>query len=192
MGLFDFLKPKSEEQRMKEQFDKVREEIIVRETKSLMHEFIILSDHDESGLDINPNGFGEFGLDKTNPIPINGLDNLEAYFDKLRYQYVSQKQGNTTYNPVYFLRTTENDGYQIGDAKPEHELPASGVNVDNIKGTVDVYNIYSISNRLLAKVYINSYSLKTSNKVPNGFYHRDEIPSTQDSKVLLKIMSDKK
>ena len=65
------------------------------------------------------------------------------------------------------------------------------VNADNIKGTVDVYNIYSISNRLLAKVYINSYSLKTSNKVPTGFYHRDEIPSTQDSKVLLKIMSDK-
>ena len=192
MGLFDFLKPKSEEQRMKEQFDKVREQIIIRETKSLMHEFIKLSDHDESGLDINPYGFGEFGLDKTNPIPINGLDNLEAYFDKLRNQYVSQKQGNTTYNPVYFLRTKENDGYQIGDTKPEHELPASGVNVDNIKGTVDVYNIYSISNRLLAKVYINSYSLKTSNKVPNGFYHRDEIPSTQDSKVLLKIMSDKK
>ncbi|MEY2792044.1 MAG: hypothetical protein RJA76_36 [Bacteroidota bacterium] len=192
MGFFDFLKPKSDEQRKLEEFNKVRDEITIRETKSLMQEFIQLTDHDDSLLDINPNGIGKFGLEKTNPIPINGLDNLEAYLDKLRYQYISQKQGITTYNPVTYLRTMDNDGFQIGDDKPIEDIPASGIQVDNIKGTVDVYNLYSISNKLLAKIYINSYSLVTSNAVPEGFHHRDQIPSTQDSKVLIAIMAKNK
>jgi len=156
-----------------------------------MNDFIKMSDHDDSGQDINPNGFGRFGLDKTNPIPVNGLDNIPAYMDKIRYQYVSQKSGNITYNPITYERTSENDGFQVGDEKPSSELMAAGVDVDNIKGTVDVYNLYSIGNKLLGKVYVNGYSLKTSNKIPEGFYHRDVIPATQDAKVLLALMSKK-
>lgn len=191
MGFFDFLKPKSAEDKKREQFERARAETIIHEQVSQMNDFIKMSDHDDSGQDINPNGFGRFGLDKTNPIPVNGLDNIPAYMDKIRYQYVSQKSGNTTYNPVTYIRTTENDGFQLGDEKPSSELMAAGVDVDNIKGTVDVYNLYSIGNKLLGKVFINGYSLKTSNKVPEGFYHRDDVPATQDAKVLLALMSKK-
>lgn len=191
MGFFDFLKPKSAEDKKREQFERARAETIIHEQVSQMNDFIKMSDHDDSGQDINPNGFGRFGLDKTNPIPVNGLDNIPAYMDKIRYQYVSQKNGNTTYNPVSYERTSENDGFQVGDDKPAGELMAAGVDVDNIKGTVDVYNLYSIGNKLLGKVYINGYSLKTSNNIPEGFYHRDAIPATQDAKVLLALMSKK-
>jgi len=191
MGIFDFLKPKSAEEKKREQFERVRAETIIHEQVSQMNDFIKMSDHDDSGQDINPNGFGRFGLDKTNPIPVNGLDNIPAYMDKIRYQYVSQKSGNITYNPITYERTSENDGFQVGDEKPSSELMAAGVDVDNIKGTVDVYNLYSIGNKLLGKVYVNGYSLKTSNKIPEGFYHRDVIPATQDAKVLLALMSKK-
>lgn len=189
MGLFDFLRPKSAEEKKREQLEQLKAELIIPETVSQMNDFIKMSDHDDSGKDINPNGFGRFGLDKTNPIPVNGLDNIPAYMDKIRYKYVSQKKGNTTYNPVSFIRTSDNDGLAVGDEKPVEELMAAGISVDNIKGTVDVYNLYSIGNKLLGKVYINAYSLKTSNKIPDGFYHRDEVPAIQDSKVMLALMS---
>jgi hypothetical protein len=189
MGLFDFLKPKSAEEKQREKFERVRSEIIIKVQPSQMNDFILMSDHDDSDLDENPNGIGRFGLDKTNPIPVNGLDNLDAYMDKIRYKYVSQKNGNTTYNPIIYARTSENDSQKIGDPKPDGELMASGLNVDNIKGTIDVYNLYSIGNKLLGKIYINCYSLKTSNKIPEGFYHRDTVPATQDAKVLMAIMS---
>lgn len=191
MGLFNFLKPKSAEERQREKFERVRSEIIIKEQPSQMNDFILMSDHDESGLDENPNGFGRFGLDKTNPIPVNGLDNLDAYMDKIRYKYISQKSGNTTYNPIIYMRTSENDNQHIGDTKPDGELMASSIDVDNINGTIDVYNLYSIGNKLLGKIYINSYSLKTSNKIPEGFYHWDTIPATQDAKALMAIMSKK-
>ena len=191
MGIFDFLKPKSAEEKRHEEFERVRAEIIIREQVSQMNVFILMSEHDDSGLDENPNGIGRFGLDKTNPIPINGLDNLDAYMDKIRYKFVSQKNGNTTFNPVIYIRSSENDQQRIGDAKPEGEFIASSLTVDNVKGTIDVYNLYTIGNILLGKIFINSYSLKTSNKVPEGFYHRDLIPVTQDAKVFLTIMANK-
>jgi hypothetical protein len=188
MTLFDFLKPKSAEKRQREKFERVRSETIIKEQPSQMNDFILMSDHDNSLLDENPNGIGRFGLDKTNPIPVNGLDNLDAYMDKIRYKYVSEKNGNTTYNPIVFMRTIENDNQMIGDPKADDELLASSLNVDNIKGIIDVYNLYSIGNKLLVKIYINSYSLKTSNKIPEGFFHRDKIPATQDAKVLMAVM----
>ena len=43
---------------------------------------------------------GKFGYDKTNPIPINGLDNLEAYFDKIRYKYASVADIKSLIGPV--------------------------------------------------------------------------------------------
>lgn len=191
MGIFNFLKPKSAEERQREQFERVRSQLIIKEQPSQMNDFILMSDHDASGMDENPKGFGRFGLDKTNPIPINGLDNLEAYMDKIRYKYVSEKNGNITYNPIIFSRTIENDNQQIGDIKPDEELLASSINVDNINGVIDVYNLYSIGNKLLGKIYINSYSLKTSNKIPEGFYHWNTIPAIQDAKTLMAIMARK-
>ena len=48
--------------------------------------------HDNSLNDENPKGVGEFGLEKTNPIPVYGIDNLPAYMDKLRYEYTSKSE----------------------------------------------------------------------------------------------------
>ena len=191
MGFFDFFKSKSQAQLRDEQFAKIREKTIIHEHKSLMHDMIILSPHDSSCKDVHPNGFGNFGLVKTNPIPIYGIDNVAAYMDKLRYKYTSEKSGNSTYNPITYVRSSEGDETAIGSKKPVGELPASGTEAENIEGTIDIYNIYTIGNQKLAKIYVNSYSLKTSNKVPDGFYHRDEIPLVQDARILMELVNKK-
>ncbi len=41
---------------------------------------------------------------------------------------------------------------------------------------------------MITKIYVNYYSLKTSNKVPDGFLHRDEIPAVRDTKVLMELL----
>ena len=192
MGLFDFLKSKSPEEKKAEKFNKIRQLSIIHEKRSMMQEMIISSEHDDSFLDENPNGIGEFGLDKTNPIPVNGIDNIPAYIDKLRYEYTSVSgSGTKTYNPVTFQRTIDSDESLIGSSKPVNEPIAASTSVPNIKGHIDVYNLYSFGGNKLAKIYINCYSLKTSNKVPNGFVHRDSTPAIQDGKVLMELVKNR-
>jgi hypothetical protein len=187
MGFFDFLKPKSPEQKRIEQFEKIKSQIVVLETKSLMHDMILSSPHDDSGKDEHPDGIGSFGLERGNPIPVYGIDNVPAYMDKLRYKYVSKNSGAITFNPISFMRTHEGDDTPVGSPKPESSAFEAGTSAPNIEGTIDVYNIYSIGNTKLAKIFINSYSLKTSNKVPEGFFHRDSIPVLQDTRVLMAL-----
>lgn len=112
--------------------------------------------------------------------------------DKIRYKYVSEKTGNVVYNPVEYIRTTESDDCKNGSPKPTGNLIAAGAYSDNIKGVIDVYNLYSIGNQKLGKIYINSYSLKTSNIIPEGFFHRDEIPAMQDGRVLMEMVKEMK
>ena len=157
-----------------------------------MQEMIISSEHDDSFLDENPNGIGKFGLNKTNPIPVNGIDNIPAYMDKLRYECTSVSgSGTKTYNPVTFQRTIDSDETLIGSSKPSNEPTAASTSAPNIKGHIDVYNLYSFGGNKLAKIYINCYSLKTSNKVPNGFVHRDSTPAIQDGKVLMEFAKNR-
>ena len=192
MGLFDFLKSKSPKEKKAEKFNKIRLLSIVQEQRSMMQEMIITSEHDDLFLDENPNGIGEFGLDKTNPIPVNGIDNIPAYIDKLRYEYTSVSgSGTKTYNPVTFQRTIDSDETLIGSTKPLNEAIAASTSAPNIKGHIDVYNLYSFAGNKLAKIYINCYSLKTSNKVPNGFVHRDSTYAIQDGKVLMEFVKNR-
>ncbi len=189
MGLFDFLKGKTPEQKRADKLNKIKILTSIKEKRSIMHDMILSSEHDNSMLDENPNGVGEFGLEKTNPIPVYGIDNIPAYMDKLRYEYTSKSgSGTKTYNPIVFQRTTDSDDSPIGFQKPSESPIASSSTAPNIKGLIDVYNIYTISGAKLAKIYINCYSLKTSNKVPSGFYHRDEIPITKDVKLSMELM----
>ena len=158
-----------------------------------MHDMILMSPHDDSKQDINPNGIGKFGLEKTNPIPIYGIDNIPTYMDKLRYKYVSKSGSNSiTYNHIDFIRTSDSDNSENGSKKPEVELPSSSTTADNISGHIDVYNIYTIGGEKIAKIYVNCYSLITSNEVPDSFYHRDEVPVVKDSKVLMEAMKNLK
>ena len=62
----------------------------------------------------------------------------------------------------------------------------------NINGHIDVYNLYSIGGEKLAKIYVNCYSLKTSDKVPDGFIHRDKVPAEKDSKVTIEALKNLK
>lgn len=189
MGLFDFFKGKTPEQKRDEKLNKIKLLTSIKEQRSLMHDMILEGEHDYSKQDENPNGIGEFGLDKTNPIPVYGIDNIPAYMDKLRYEYISKSgSGTKTYNPVTFLRTTENDNSPIGSQMPTEEPFASSTTAPNIEGIIDVYAIYSMAGAKLAKIYINCYSLKTSDKVPNGFFHRDAIPAIMDGKLLIELM----
>ncbi len=191
MGLFDWLfKTKNPAQKNAEYLEKIRKKTIILEKKSLMHDMIIMSPHDSSKQDINPSGSGQFGLEPSNPIPIYGIDNIPAYMDKLRYKYTSKSgSGTTTYNHITFMRTTDSDNSKIGSKKPESEGVAASTSSSNIKGHIDVYNLYSIGNEKLAKIYVNTYSLKTSNKVPEGFFHRDTIPAIKDSKAMMEAMN---
>ena len=191
MGIFDFLKSKTPEEKALEQKLKIRNEIKIKEKKSLMQSFILSSPHDDSKRDENPNGIGEFGLEKTNPIPVNGIDNVDAYMDKIRYEYTS-KNGTKTYNQISHVRTSDSDNTKIGSEMPKSALTTSSINCDNIKGTIDVYNLYSVGGKKLAKIYINSYSLKTSNKIPKGFIHRDKTDPAKDSAVLMYLMKNLK
>ena len=139
--------------------------------------------------DENPDGEGPFGLTKSNPIPVHGIDNIPAYMDKLRYRYESKSRSDAySFNPIDFVRTSDSDKSKIGSKKPNAPVFASSTSSPNIKGAIDVYNLYSISGEMLAKIYVNSYSLKTSNKVSDGFFHRDEIPAVRDTKVLTELL----
>lgn len=191
MGIFNLFKRKTQEEKNIIFLQKLRKKTIVNETKSIMHSMIVSSVHDASGLDQNPNGEGEFGLVKTNPIPVYGIDNIPAYMDKLRYEYTS-KSGKTTYNHIDFLRTTDTDQSSIGSKKPTTAPFASSTSSPNINGHIDVYNIYSIGSEKLAKIYVNCYSLNTSNKIIDGFIHRDKVPAEKDSKVLMEAIKHMK
>jgi hypothetical protein len=192
MGLFDFLKSKSPEEKKAAKFNEIRLISTIQEKRSIMQEMIISSEHDDSLLDENPGGIGEFGIEKTNPIPVNGIDNIPAYMDKLRYEYTSMSgSGTKTYNPVTSQRTIDSDETPIGSSKPLNETIAASTSAPNIKGHIDVYNLYSFGGEKLAKIYINCYSLKTSNKVPKGFVHRDSTPAIQDGKVLMEFLKNR-
>lgn len=190
MGFFDLFKKSSPEERNRRLFSKLRAKTNIPEVVSVMNDIIKISPHDNSNLDENPKGTGEFGLTKTNPIPINGVDNINAYMDKLRYRFDSKiKEGRHTFNPIEFIRTIDSDNSEFGSSMPTESLVASSVESPNIEGPTDVYNIYkslSENKEKITKIYINVYSLKTSNKVPKGFHHRDEIDILRDSKIILE------
>ena len=190
MGIFNLLfKSKTPAQKNAEAFEKFRKKTIIHEKKSFMHDIITMVAHDNSMQDLNPSGTGKFGLEKSNPIPIYGIDNIPAYMDKLRYKYTSKSgSGTITYNHIDFIRTTESDNSKIGSKKPSSEGVSSSTSSPNIEGPIDVYNLYSIGGEKLAKIYVASYSLKTSNKVPDGFFHRDEVPAMKDSKAMMEAM----
>ena len=192
MGFFDFFKSKTPEEKKIEKFLKIRVNSIIKEKKSWMHSIIVKTTHDNSLKDENPKGKGEFGLAKTNPIPVYGIDNLPAYMDKLRYEYTSKSgSGTKTYNPVIYVRTSDSDTSAIGSNKPETDPVASSTTSPNISGNIDVYNLYSMGGKKLAKIYVNSYSLRVSDKVPKGFFHRDDTPPMQDAKVLTEFLKNR-
>jgi len=102
--------------------------------------FSELSNPTGTDKDEMPEGYGEFGLDITNPIPASSIPDSYFYLSRLRTQNGSE----TTYSRI------------------------GGMKASNIKHTVDVYNI-SANGKQLATIYICAYNKKTSSKAPKGF-----------------------
>jgi hypothetical protein len=183
------------EQQKAEILEKLRKNSIIKERRSSMHEMLVNTPGIENQ-DIHPKGSGKFGLELTNPIPVYGIDNIPAYMDKLRNKKITPsilKEGEniTTYHPIQYIRTSDSDNSKIGSGMPSDGRLVAFAKATPL-GNIDVYNLYSLNGEKLAKIYVNSYSLKTSDKVPDGFFNRDEIPATQDSKATMEFMKNYK
>ena len=88
-----------------------------------------------------PEGIGEFGLDLSNPVPVNGILSSDRYLEKLK---------------------TDN-GEKISWER------IGSFSANNIKNPIDGYTIFDKDRKQIATIYISPYHKTNSNKVPRGF-----------------------
>lgn len=98
-------------------------------------------------LDEVPQGIGEFGLEKTNPIPTYGLPENETYLRNLR---TSNRE---------LLRYRRTGSFEV----------------ENISNPIDEYEIFNAIGDTVAFLYFSPYHKKTSEKSPQGFYLKGEF-----------------
>lgn len=129
MGLFDFFgKKKKEEQE-------------AAELLNAIIQYQVESRKDGVDTDEIPNGYGPFGLSKTNPIPTRGVPGSNEYLARLR-----TKEG----------RSVESSRLGSTSAK------------DVTSGMIDMYNVSS-GGVSLGTVYLCPYHKRNSEKAPEGF-----------------------
>lgn len=90
-----------------------------------------------------PNGYGEFGLTKTNPVPVKGILANEAYLSQLRT-----------------LKGDELRWNRLGSTR-----------APNIDSPIDIYRITTKNGIDMGRIYISPYQSHTSTKAPKGFIH---------------------
>ncbi|MDN5211238.1 hypothetical protein QQ020_04225 [Fulvivirgaceae bacterium BMA12] len=90
--------------------------------------------------DIMPDGYGEFGLDITNPIPVNTVMGSIAYLGRIRTM----------------------DGIKV---QYERVGSSSAPNIDQI---IDEYEIF-VKGQKVANLFICPYNKKNSERPPMGF-----------------------
>ena len=121
-------------------WDELQHNPIVKEEESL---FELMSELCDEGCDADeiPEGYGEFGLELTNPIPTNTVFGETAYLAGLRLA----------------------DGSDIHYERVGSEIsPVS----DN---PVDVYTVSDTDGRQVAVLYLSPYNKRNSAKAPKGF-----------------------
>lgn len=91
--------------------------------------------------DVMPQGYGEFGLEVTNPIPIHGVPENEVYLRKLRLS----------------------DGSKIAWKR------IGSCGAPNIEDIIDNYEICDQYGTRICNLYLCPYNRKTSSKTPKGF-----------------------
>lgn len=89
-----------------------------------------------------PNGYGEFGLTVTNPVPVRGTAANEIYLESLKH---------TSGTSLKWTR--------IGST-----------GAPNIEYPIDYYDITDTDGNSLATIYISPYQDTISRKAPKGFY----------------------
>lgn len=138
MGLFDFFKrKKAPTPEKKQDWTEVFPTEIV---EPLLNE--IKNNSQATNQNYISQGFGEFGLEKTNPIPVYGIPSNEEYLRSLR----------TNNDEVLSYRRT------------------GSIEVENINNRVDEYELFNQQGDTIAFIYISPYHWKTSTRVPVGFY----------------------
>lgn len=87
-----------------------------------------------------PEGYGDFGLEITNPIPTSSIPDSYIYLDSLR----TKNGEEITYERI------------------------GSMTAPNIKHLIDAYRIFA-NGKQIAIIYICPYNKKNSKKAPNGF-----------------------
>ena len=114
-----------------------------------------------------PNGQGEFGLELTNPVPVDGIPAIQFY--------------------IRFLLTA--DGHRVqfkrggSYATPQFASPT------------DAYELSDHNGKFLARIYVNAYAGGTSEKAPKGFRYFRLFKDTKlvdDVAKALKNVNDAK
>ena len=102
----------------------------------------VMSAMNEGGCttDEMPNGIGEFGLEPTNPIPVNTVQGSILYLGGLRAP----------------------DGTRVNNKR------LGPLKVENIQKVIDAYLITHQNGDELAIIYISPYQAKNSKKAPKG------------------------
>jgi hypothetical protein len=136
MGFFDFFKLKKTEPPNKDWTAIFPKEMV----DGLLTE--IKGNPQACKADEIPQGIGEFGLEKTNPIPTFGIPENETYLHSLR----------TLNGKVLSYRRT------------------GSIEVENINKRVDEYEVFNFKGETIAFIYISPYHWTTSKKSPVGFY----------------------
>ncbi len=95
---------------------------------------------DGTDQDVIPGGYGEFGLEVTNPIPVN-----------------------TTFGEILYLAKFRT----LDGVKVEYKRVGSTI-APNIKHPIDIYEIY-VNSKYLTKLYLSMYHKKISRLAPKGF-----------------------
>ena len=137
IAAMNFIKTKPKEE--KSMMDVLEESPKYQEMKGL---FDMISVMNEGGteLDTIPDGYGEFGHDITNPIPVNTVMGSIAYLGR--------------------LRTTDGQKVQYD------RLGSTGT--ENIDKPIDMYKI-SVQGRKIATLHVSPYHKKNSDRPPKGF-----------------------
>jgi len=193
MGIFDLFKSKTPEQKRDNLFQSLRKKLLVKEEKNKTASFLGSND---VRTDEDPNGVGEFGLVETNPIPINGINNINSYIDKLRYIHLPVEESTSSIaeilNNINNVVTKNKHNYKIIKEKyfpVYHKGKDLTLRVENVEGNISAYNLYDLNGKIKARVFFNCFCLKTSNKMPKGFIHRDDISPISDMKLWIHYLS---
>ena len=137
--ILNFIKYPSKAEKLSTKIEKIYSKSNFKERFELMG---LLERLNKGGTDsdVMPEGIGEFGLELTNPIPVNTVFGSNAYLRN--------------------LVTTDGSGI-------EYERIGS-MKAPNISAMIDGYSI-KIKNEQIAIIYICPYNKKNSNIAPKGF-----------------------
>lgn len=112
-----------------------------------------------------PGSSGEFGMETSNPVPLNSVFASYKWLPLLRYPFKSNT-GFIIYLPVKFDR--------------------SGSCGSNFGGSNDIWILSDINGSKLATIYLNGYQSYTSLKAPKGFFLSAEVDKSLDAEKVLE------